>query len=408
MKDGIEKNLRQQEFLKSDDKEIMYGGAAGGGKSIALLCAAAQYVDQPGYAALILRRSYKDLSMPGALIDVSTQWWKNTEARWKGDDHAWVFPTQAQVRFGYIEHENDKFNYQSSQFQNIGFDELTQFTETSYEFLFSRLRRPENLRDIPLRMRSASNPGGEGHEWVKSRFVDPGRHDTRFIPAFLEDNVKLDRDAYEESLSRLDAVTRNQLRHGDWDVRADGNMFKRGWFKVIAEEPQGLRWTRFWDLASTKEKEGRDPDYTSSCKMALRNGIWFISHMTNERLSPHELDEVLREYARSDGRWSSIRMEQEPGSNGKILMDYYTRNVFLGYDFKGVRSTGSKTDRAKPLSSAAENGNLVLVDGPWVRDFVNQAVSFPTKGAHDDMVDSASGAMSSLMYTAGDYLGVYT
>jgi hypothetical protein len=212
-------HAHQHAFLWLACEEALYGGAAGGGKSDALLMAALQYVDQPGYAALLLRRTYKDLSLPGALMSRAEQWLAPTDAKWNGDTKTWTFPSGATLTFGYLQTSKDKFQYQGAEFNFVGFDEATQFAEDDYTYLFSRLRRLEGSL-IPGRMRCASNPGGEGHEWVKRRFVNRTTRDERiFIPAQLADNPSLDQGAYLRSLMNLDAVTREQLLNGDWDVR---------------------------------------------------------------------------------------------------------------------------------------------------------------------------------------------
>lgn len=130
--------------------------------SEALLAAAAQFVDVPGYSALILRRSFRDLALPGALMDRSKKWWKQTDAHWDGTDYKWTFPSGATIQFGYMEHEGDELRYQSSEYQFIAFDELTQFPKEQYTYMFSRLRRLRGV-NIPIRMRAATNPGGVGH-----------------------------------------------------------------------------------------------------------------------------------------------------------------------------------------------------------------------------------------------------
>lgn len=237
---------RQKLFLDLEDKlEVFYGGAAGGGKSSALLMAALKYVHIPNYAALLLRRSYTDLSLPGALMDRAHQW-LHGKAHWSGMEKKWTFPSGATLTFGYLANENDKFQYQGSELQYIGFDELSQFTETQYTYLFSRLRR---LKDgnVPLRMRSGSNPGGLGALWVRDRFIpddftpefaleervwekigeDPetGEDQVRyFVPARLDDNPHLDQHEYDLSLRNLDPVTRAQLRRGDWQITLRGDI----------------------------------------------------------------------------------------------------------------------------------------------------------------------------------------
>lgn len=217
----------QHAFLWLNCKEALYGGAAGGGKSDAMLMAALQYVDVPGYAAILFRRTFADLRLPGALMARSHEWLAETDARWDGVEHAWRFPSGATLAFGYLDSERDKYRYQSAEFQFVGFDELTQFRQEDYEYLFSRLRKPSEgpLSRVPLRMRAASNPGGSGHRWVKERFR-PGQPaetpDRVFIPAKLPDNPSVDQAAYESQLAELDPQTRAQLRDGDWDAREPG------------------------------------------------------------------------------------------------------------------------------------------------------------------------------------------
>lgn len=194
--------------------EAFYGGSAGGGKSDALLMSALQYVDQPNYAALILRRTFKQLDLPGAIMARSKQWLMG-KAHWNDDGKTWTFPAGATLTFGYLENENDIYRYQGPEFQFIGFDELTQFSESQYRYMFSRTRRLIDS-DVPVRVRSASNPGGVGHAWVKKRLVTERKAGVVFIPAKLDDNPHLDRVQYIASLSELDDTLKAQLLDGDW------------------------------------------------------------------------------------------------------------------------------------------------------------------------------------------------
>lgn len=239
--------IRQKLFLDLDDKkEVFYGGAAGGGKSSALLMAALKYVDVPNYSALLLRRTYADLSKQGALMDRAKEWLTGTGATWNEQRKMWTFPSGARLAFGYLETENDKFQYQGAEYQFCGFDELSQFTETQYKYLFSRLRRLQG-GDVPIRMRSGSNPGGVGSRWVNARFIPEGFTpdnavkekvwtkngvdeetgepiERYFVPARLDDNPHLDQAEYELSLRELDPVTRAQLRRGDWQITTRGDI----------------------------------------------------------------------------------------------------------------------------------------------------------------------------------------
>lgn len=215
----------QAAFLMLDDLEAFYGGAAGGGKSDALLAAALQYADVPGYAALILRRTFRQLEMPDAIMSRSKEWLMPHRAngvQWNDDAKRWTFPSGATLTFGYLDSENDVYNYQGPAFQFVGWDELTQFDERPYKYLFSRTRRRKDLLEleIPIRHRSASNPGGIGHRWVYQRFIDEQTRERGaiFIPAKVDDNPGLDVDEYKLSLAALDETLQRQLLDGDWGV----------------------------------------------------------------------------------------------------------------------------------------------------------------------------------------------
>ncbi|MFA7018524.1 MAG: phage terminase large subunit [Sphaerochaetaceae bacterium] len=395
---------KQAAFLLLENLEGFYGGAAGGGKSDALLMAALQYVDIPGYRALLLRRTFQDLALPGALMDRAKMWLLpyvyRREVKWVEKEKTYVFPNGATLTFGYLEHENDKYRYQSAEFQYIGFDELTQFTMTQYTYMFSRLRKLKG-QNIPLRMRSASNPDGPGLEWVKQRFVIEGALKGRtFIPAKLEDNPHLDQEEYERSLEELDPITRARLRHGNWDIKGEGKLFKREWFRVIDPEtvPERLRIVRYWDFAATDptRSKSKDPDWTVGLKLGMLNGIYYILHVIRFRRTPEATEQIVKQTAQLDGYNVNIFAEEEPGSSGKMLIDHYARNILWGYAFNGNRETGSKVLRANPASSAAERGNMFLVQAPWNSAFLDEAEVFPTKGMHDDQIDALSGAFRML------------
>jgi predicted phage terminase large subunit-like protein len=388
--------IKQMEFLLLDDKEALYGGAAGGGKSDALLMAALQYVHEPDYAAILFRRTYKDLSLPGALMDRAHLWLDGTNAKWKDNEKTWHFPSGATLTFAYLSSENDKYNYQGSEYSFVGFDELTQFELSQYTYLFSRLRRLKGS-EIPMRARVASNPGGRGHDWVKQRFLIEGIEKGRiFIPATLEDNPHLDSEEYELSLMELDPVTRRQLRLGDWEVRADGNKFKRHWFEIVEDFPSDSRKIRYWDLAATEPKPGKDPDYTAGALVAEKDGIYYIADMKRTRDTPLNVEKLVRQTAMVDGIEVTIHMEQEPGSSGVNTIDHYRRRVLNGFAFYADKVSGSKEVRANPLSAAAEAGNVKLVRGTWINDFLDEIVGFPNEAEHDDQVDAASGAFTKL------------
>lgn len=174
-------------------------------------------MDVPGYAALILRRTYGDLALPGAIMSRAREWLYG-KAHWHDKTYTFKFPSSATLTFGYCESEEDVYRYQGTEAQYIAFDELTQFSETQYEYLFSRLRGTSNI-EVPLRMRAASNPGGVGHGWVRDRFIRKRKPGVIFIPAKLSDHPdKKFKEEYHKSLSHLPDTLRQQYEEGDWDV----------------------------------------------------------------------------------------------------------------------------------------------------------------------------------------------
>lgn len=216
---------KQRAFLDCSELEAMYGGAAGGGKSDALLMGALSDVDKPGFQALLLRRTFRDLNQPKAIMHRCHEWLRGTDAIWSAENKRYTFPgSGAQITFGYFDNEGHKDQYASAEFHYIGWDELTQFPERWYTWMFSRLRRTRGS-NIRTRVRSATNPGSIGHVWVKKRFVDITTAKGRFFPARLEDNPHIDQEGYRESLSKLDPVTRNQLEKGLWTVDASALIY---------------------------------------------------------------------------------------------------------------------------------------------------------------------------------------
>ena len=223
---------KQMEFLRAKEDEVLYGGAAGGGKSDALLIfSILRRQTIPKSKGLILRRTFPELER--SLILRSKELLSGA-ARWQGQQKRWVFPNGSILEFGYCENETDVFKYQSAEYEDICFDELTQFTEFQFSYLGSRLRTTK--KGVRCFLRAATNPGNIGHGWVRNRFVDaapwgqtyvdPESGLTRkFIPATLDDNPHIAKDDYERRLNALPDAERRALRYGDWDVFA-GQVFR--------------------------------------------------------------------------------------------------------------------------------------------------------------------------------------
>ena len=396
-------SLTQKVFLRSYALEGLFGGAAGGGKSSALLMSALQYVDVPGYSAILFRRTYADLSLPGALMDRFRQWVSNyDDVHWNNNTYIATFPSGARVTFGYLNNVNDYLRYKGSEFQFIGMDEVTEIRENDYRYLFSRLRRPADgpLSQVPLRMRAASNPAPN---WVRQRFIVEGKETGRiFVPSKLTDNPGIDAESYRQALMALDPIERRRLEVGDWWATTLGTCFDRTSFVVVdsSEIPQvesASRAVRFWDLAATEPNPSNpNPDWTVGTLMLLDRGVSYILDVKKARVKNEKVENLIYQTAIEDGHSVAVRMEQEPGSSGKALVDNYARYVLPGYDFGGVRSTGDKETRARPFAASVANGNIRVVRAAWLTDWLDEFSGFPEASDHDDQVDSAVGAFTFL------------
>lgn len=412
---------KQALFLLHDEWfEGLYGGAAGGAKSSALLMAAAADVDVPGYAALILRESFPDLNQADALIPRSRDWWTGLGASYNEQAHRWTFPSGATITFGYLERDAHVYQYQSAAFQFIAVDELTQHTEFRYTYLSSRLRRPTTgpLASVPLRLRGATNPGNKGHEWVKKRFLPPAFLESRdperygrqwyhggrfFVPSRLRDNPALDAVTYErDSLSRLLPVVQAQLKEGDWKAHAGGH-FKEEWLRTYTEFTDSYLVNHTHEIALKRDclivvavdpagGVGEHADYTAIVVCALTPGGSLL------------VLEVIRERVGVEGVVPRLKEACLCHNPAWVVMESaFAQSAYV----REARKAGipnvhpidpggqSKLVRATPMILRGKDGMICLPQRRegvhWIEPFVSELCAFTgdeAMDAHDDQVDA--------------------
>lgn len=412
----------QERFVECATDEALFGGAAGPGKSFALLYLAMRHVDAPGYRALLLRRTFPELRR--SLIEDARTIYKDANGIYNESATYWRFPSGAKVEFGALDHDRDVHKYQSAQYAFIGFDELTTFTEFQFTYMSSRNR---NTVGLPNRLRAATNPGGVGHDWVLARYapwlyphsytkykgarVRPGQvlhykwNDSRkkevitfdptgttraYFPARVGDNPYLAGTSYEKQLDKLDPLTRARLKHGDWMARpAAGIFFKRDWLEVVPHSPPSVEIrVRYWDRAASTSTTS---DFTAGVRLARAGGVWYVEDVVHFRGTPFEVETRIEATAKADAALGTMLiLEQDPAAAGLFEKRYYLQKL-AKYGVRFARPMGDKIIRASVPSAQAEARNIKLVDGAWNEEFINELQSFPD--GHDDQVDGLSGGM---------------
>jgi predicted phage terminase large subunit-like protein len=377
--------------------------------------AALMYVDYPDYNAIIFRRTFTDLSLPSALMDVSKQWLTDTPARWNELKKVWFFPSGATISFGYLDNVNAKYRYQGSEFHFVAMDEVSQIDKLSYLYLFSRIRKQAKDSEIPLRMFSASNPPQtDAGMWVYERFINestPRHHldpETKkeyvhffekedkdgkraFVPALLGDNPYI-HDSYLDSLARLDWVSREQLLYGHWLVRADGGVFKKEWLSQWydpSDPPQFEETVISVDMAF---KDTVGADFTVfQCWGRNKANYYLIDQVRDKWIYPKAKQEFKKF---CDRHPTTLRKLIEDAAAGQSLIQDLRDDVPGIIAFKPGNK--SKLERASMVSPLFEARQVYLpTHRSWTDDFVSELVAFTgAKGGTDDCVDAMSQALA--------------
>ncbi len=430
----------QEKFLASSADIAIYGGAAGGGKTYALLLDLLRYKNVPGFDAMIFRKNYTQVTAPGGLWDTSMKMYAGMRGAvpFASPKRHWVFGGKSTLSFDYLARDDDVYSWQGAQTCFIGFDELTHFSENQFFYMMSRNR---SLCGVKPCMRATCNPDVDS--WVAS-FIswwidqDTGyaipersgrirffhRHegevvwgDSRqklaerfriapeycksatFIASSIYDNkLLLDvNPGYLANLYGLSVVEKERLLNGNWKIRpAAGLYFPREHARIVKTVPEKIvAVARAWDLAATEiTPANKNPDRTAGCLMArMRNGQYIILDVKRMAANAATVRSVVRNTAVADKaeyKASHIFIPQDPGQAGKEQAQSYVREL-AGFRVSTHVVSGDKVTRAEPFAAQWQQGNVLLLEGEWNEMFLCEAEGFPDT-VHDDQVDAASDA----------------
>ena len=448
----------QTQFMATPANVCIYGGAAGGGKSYGLLLSPLRYKNVPGFGCTIFRRNFHQIFSQGGLWDESMQIYRGIRgADPKIARGQWWFRDKdgnivSKVTFAHIERDEDVHKWQGAQICEIGFDELTHFSEKTFFYMLSRNRSTCGVTPF---VRATCNPDADS--WV-AKFIewwidkDTGypiqersgkirwfirRNETlywantrqelweqfglqteeerqeprsvTFIASKLQDNKELLRvnPGYLANLKALSVIERERLLNGNWKIKAAaGLFFKRTQLGDILDKVPNdvIRWVRCWDLAATEKTEDGDPAYTSGVLIGKRkNGRYVIADVINRQMSASDVRKTIKLTAQADRaayKRVRIRLPKDPGQAGKEQAESYIKYL-AGFDVKTVAETGSKEARAEPMAAQWQAGNFDLVAGPWNEEYLLQLENFPD-GKFKDMVDASANGFAEIEASSFD------
>lgn len=433
----------QEKFLATSADIAVYGGAAGGGKTYALLMEPLRYINTKGYRAVIFRKNFNQIFASGGIWDESQELYGDIAGSKsvQTPKFRWSFKNKANIYFDFLGRDADVEKWQGSQITFIGFDELTHFSERQFFYMLSRNRSTCGVKPY---IRATCNPDADS--WVAkfiSWWIDqntgypiPERSgkkrymsrvddeviwaDTRkeildkgiqkdkiksvtFIASTLADNkILMEKDPeYKANLEALPLVERERLLHGNWKIKpAAGLYFKRVQIgKILDAVPDDIiSIVRGWDLAATDVDEDDDAAYTSGVLMAKRsNGRFVVIDVINQQLKAGDVRKLIKTTSAADNAkygYVRQRLPQDPGQAGKEQAQSYIE-MLAGYDVVTKQESGSKQTRAEPMAAQWQLGLFDVVAGAWNEAYFNQLESFP-ESKFKDMVDAGSSAFNEL------------
>lgn len=443
----------QTMFMASSADIVIYGGAAGGGKTYALLLEALRHKDVKNFGSVIFRKNHTQITAEGGLWDSSIKIFSQVPdaQQRKSPKLHWRFGSGAKLTFAHLDKEEDLQAWQGTEIAYLGFDELTHFSKHQFLYMLSRNRSTCGIKPY---VRATCNPdsdkwvaqfiswwidqdtgypikersgiirymyvlndviywGGSPEELANELNINPNEcKSVTFIASRLEDNkILMQSDpSYLSNLKAMTEVDMERLLYGNWKIKAQaGRFFKRvqisidGFLTMIPDDV--VYWCRAWDLAATSEDENGNADYTAGVLIGKRkNGRYIVADVINKQIKAGEVESLILMTAISDrkkyGQSYKVRLPQDPGAAGKIVAKQYV-NSLAGFNVKAEPISGSKELRATPFAAQWQNGFIDVLVADWNEMYFNQLESFP-ESKNDDMVDASSDAFNELTNNSFD------
>ena len=442
----------QTSFLSSGADIVIYGGAAGGGKTYGLLLIPLRHIKVPGFGFTIFRRNFNQIFSQGGLWDEASKMYSMIPGTYPSLSRSeWRFSNDgvtvtSKVSFAHIDRDESLSSWQGSQICGIGFDELTHFSEKQFFYMLSRNRSTCGVKPF---VRATCNPDADS--WV-AKFIKwwidedtgypiPERSgviryfirrdetlfwaDTKeelwaqfdlktpeekeepksatFIMSTIYDNQALLKvnPQYLANLKALAEIERERLLKGNWKIKAAaGLFFKRtqvGEFLPFVPDDV-IQWVRCWDLAATTTKENGDAAFTAGVLMGKRkNGRYVVADVINKQMSASDVRATIKQTAQLDKakyKRVRIRLPQDPGQAGKEQAQSYIK-FLSGFDVTTVSESGSKEARAEPMAAQWQAGNFDILIADWNDNYLLQLENFPD-GQFKDMVDASANAFAEI------------
>ena len=394
-----EPNALQRRFIDLPNRNVLMGGEAGSGKTVALCFALLAPVAKPGepaehphYRALALSQTEQALVASGGVLDVCRD--MRPDAAYNAARRVMRFKTGERIQFGTLPDSQSHLRFQGQSYHTIALDEAGLMYPSQIGWLPRSLRKRKGDK-LPLRYRMTANPGGRANWWLRDRYVksDNSENATNFyLHAKREDNIALDAASYEASFLDMDELERRRQQEGDWDAMGECYLDVGLIQRFSGEVAYDYR-IRSWDLAAT---DGVG-DYTAGILVGVVGAITphiYIDNIIRLRTDADGVLNAVMDTAREDGAACGVLLERQVAAAGKLLdRDMRRRLNAIDRDMISFKPTKDKLARAILLAGAMGDGRVhIRTPMPHRQELLDELAGFPD-APHDDMLDALAQAV---------------